>query len=357
MDFRRLYPGGGLILRGWILAATVIRLAALVIDGALADFRRYPWRKTGNRTIEEGWIVMRRQNCFILWIGLGLTLAGAGHALGDEVKVAEGTPADTKGSREISIFPDKNLEAVVRRSVFSKRGNDEPLTAKDVEKVSTIEGKGKGIRDLRGLEACVSLALLDLEDNDIADIDPIMELTRLQSINLAKNRIGDLTAIKKLDRIQYLHLADNRIVDLEPLSGLRNLRTLYLSNNKVRDLSPIASLEKIWSLSLDGNRVASLDPIRKMKWLSSLDVRGNGLSDIKPIVNLSELKYLVIENNQLKELSPLVEMAKADAEGDRRFSPFWRIYLAGNPLEDDAKESIAEIVKLGGRVFDKPVAD
>lgn len=271
--------------------------------------------------------------------------------------VAEEKEADKDGSAQavVSIFPDKNLENVVRKSVFAKRDTDEPLTAKDVEKISTIEGKGQNVRDLRGLEKCVSLALLDLEDNDIADIDPIMDLKRLQSINLAKNRIGDLTALTDLERIQYLHLADNRIVDLEPLAGLSNLRTLYLSDNKVRDLSPLAKLDKIWSLALDGNRVQSLEPIANMKWLSSLDVRGNGLNDIRPITSLRELKYLVIEGNKIEDLSPLVEMASKDAEGDRRFSPFWRIYLADNPLNDKSKDQITKLVEMGARVFSEPI--
>ena len=255
----------------------------------------------------------------------------------------------------VSIFPDKNLEAVVRKSVFAKRDNKEPLTAKDVEKISTIEGKGKGIRDLRGLEKCLSLALLDLEDNDVADIDPIMGLKRLQSINLANNRIGDLTALAELDRIQYLDLSGNRISDLEPLEKLSNLRTLYLSNNKVKDLSSIAGLSKIWTLYVDANRIGTLDDLAKLKWLSSLDIRDNQVTDLSPLQPLRELKYLVIEGNQVKDLGPLVEMASEDAKSERRFSPFWKIYLAKNPLSDDSKAQKTKLVELGGRVFSEPI--
>ena len=84
-----------------------------------------------------------------------------------------------------SIFPDKNLEAVVRKYVFEKRNNDEPLTEKDVENISTIQGKNKEIKDLSGLEKCYSLALLDLEGNEISDVSALKELTNLQSVNLA----------------------------------------------------------------------------------------------------------------------------------------------------------------------------
>ena len=75
-----------------------------------------------------------------------------------------------------SIFPDKNLEAVVRTYVFEKRNNEEPITDKDVENISTIKGTGKGIKDLTGLEKCVSLALLNLENNEIEDIQAIKGL-------------------------------------------------------------------------------------------------------------------------------------------------------------------------------------
>ena len=105
--------------------------------------------------------------CFAL-----LTIQLAPPALAQDEKKEE-AKTEEKKEEVVSIFPDKNLEAVVRRNVFEKRDNDEPLTAKDVENISTIEGKGKGVRDLRGLEHCRSLALIDLEDNDIADIDPI----------------------------------------------------------------------------------------------------------------------------------------------------------------------------------------
>ena len=71
------------------------------------------------------------------------------------------------------------MEAVVRQYVFEKRNNEEPLTEKDVENISTIEGKGKEIKDLTGLEKCLSLALLDLEANQISDLAPLKDLTNL----------------------------------------------------------------------------------------------------------------------------------------------------------------------------------
>ncbi len=236
-----------------------------------------------------------------------------------------------------SIFPDKNLEAAVRREVFEKRNNDQPITADDVKNISTIKGKNAGIKDLKGLEHCRSLAVLDLEGNEIADLAPIKDLSNIQTLTLAKNKITDLKPIEGLTKLQYLHLAENEIADLTPLAKLENMRSLYLSGNKIKELKPIASLTKTWSLYLDGNEINDINPLAELKKLDSLDLRGNAVADITPLAGLTEWKYLFLDKNKITDIGVLVEMAKKDREGDNRFALFWNVYLSGNPLSEEAK--------------------
>src|SRR4051812_49382703 len=75
-----------------------------------------------------------------------------------------------------SIFPDKNLENVVRKYVFEKRNTDQPIVEQDVANIALLEGPGKGIASLAGLEKCKSLALINLKGNEIADISALKEL-------------------------------------------------------------------------------------------------------------------------------------------------------------------------------------
>src|SRR5947207_10972517 len=77
---------------------------------------------------------------------------------------------------EVSIFPDKNLEAAVRKFVFEKRDNNKPITEPDVASLSTISGQGLQIKDLTGLDKCKSLASLDLAKNQIANLGPLKDL-------------------------------------------------------------------------------------------------------------------------------------------------------------------------------------
>ncbi len=117
------------------------------------------------------------------------------------------------------LFPDKALEAVVRKEVFAKRYNDEPLTKEDVEKISQVEGKDAGIKSLQGLEHCLRVQLIDLEDNEIENLAPLAELKMLQSVNLAGNKIKDIDPLKKLDRMQYLQLERNQIESIEAVAA------------------------------------------------------------------------------------------------------------------------------------------
>src|SRR4030095_12575111 len=100
------------------------------------------------------------------------------------VNLVGGQPASAD-----DLFPDKNLEAVVRQNVFEKRNSLDPLVEADVVNISTIVGKGKNIASLQGLEKCKSLALLDLENNAISDLGPIKDLKQIHSLDLGNNKI------------------------------------------------------------------------------------------------------------------------------------------------------------------------
>ena len=249
------------------------------------------------------------------------------------------------------LFPDKNLEAAVRKQVFEKRNNKKPLTEKDVQNISVVFGKNMKIKSLKGLEKCRSLAALDLEGNQITDLSPIKDLKMIQTINLKKNKIKDIKPLAGLTALQYIQLENNQVSDLKPLMKMKNLRSLYLSYNKITDMKPVSGLSKIWSISLAGNKVTNLQPLAKLKWLSTLDLTGNGVTDLKHLAKLTELRYLMLGKNKIKDISVLVAMAQKDSKGSQRFAPFWRIYLNGNPLDKKkSKGQIESLSKLGAKI-------
>jgi len=264
---------------------------------------------------------------------------------------AAGQVANEKDKPAAALFPDPNLEAVVRSHVFGKRDNKEPLTVDDVKSLSVISGRDKPIKSLSGIEKCAALMMLELTGSEITDLTPLRELTNLQSITLSRNKVKDLSPLAGMARLQYLELSGNQVSDLSPLKQLVALNSLYLSGNAVADLSPLAGMERLWSLYIDGNNVTDLAPVAGMKWLSTLDARRNKIKDLTPLAGLTNLKYLMLDGNQISDLTPLVTMAKKDAAGEKRFAPYWQVWLGGNPLSGAAKSTqLAELKKYSHTV-------
>jgi Leucine-rich repeat (LRR) protein len=254
------------------------------------------------------------------------------------------------------LFPDKALEAAVRAEVFAKRYNTEPLTVDDVKTISQVVGKGKGITNLEGLQHCGALMLIDLENNQIADLTPIKDLKLVQSLTLASNKIESIAPLENFTKLQYLDLSKNAVKDLAPVAKMTNMRSLYLSQNKIESLAPVAGLNKIWTLYVAENPITDFAPVSQLKWLSSLDVRACNISDLAFLKPLTELNYVMLAENKIADLGVVVEMAQADATGAKRFAPFWRLYLWGNPFSDAAnQQQIPALKAAGSKVFtEKP---
>lgn len=105
------------------------------------------------------------------------------------------TPLGSINSNEKSlsgqvIFPDTNLEATVRNTLFIERvrRKDEALlkkplaeeiTAAEFGKFTIMEAVGKNITSLHGLKCCTNLKDLYLSDNQISDISPLASLGKL----------------------------------------------------------------------------------------------------------------------------------------------------------------------------------
>ncbi len=256
-------------------------------------------------------------------------------------------PADRSAAED--LFPDKGLEAAVRQEVFAKRYNTEPLTKEDVKNISQVLAKGKSIKSLEGMQHCISVQQIDFEDNEIVDLKPLTELKLIQSINLAGNKIETIEPLAALSRVQYLELSRNAVTDIYPVSNMSNMRSLYLSENKIEKIDVVKALPKVWTLYLASNPVKDFSPISDLKGLTTLDLKDCGVTDLSFLKPLTSLNYLMLANNKISDLSPLVEMANGDKE--RRFAPFWHIYLAGNPLDEKAKtEQVEALKKLNGRI-------
>ena len=222
-------------------------------------------------------------------------------------------------------IPDANLREAINE-VLGKTPNAR-ITADEIAALRQLDAVSMDIRNLAGLEAAVNLADLNLHNNAISDISPLMGLTKLRHIGLEENVITDLPRLEKLISLEELHLGRNLITDLSPLEGLINLRGISLHHNAISDLSPLAGLVKLEWIGMSDNPLADLAPlsgltnlrnfhgwgtpvvnlagIAKLPKLREINVCGGGISDLSPLADAKGLKELYLPGNEVSDLSPL----------------------------------------------------
>ena len=251
-------------------------------------------------------------------------------------------------------FPDKNLEAALRYYILDKREGTAELTDDDLKKIFIFEAKGKGIKDLTGLEKCPNIALINLAKNEVENISAIKDLKNLQSLDLSNNKISDITPLAGLVGLQFVELSNNQVKDIAALKELKKLSALYIAGNQIADLAPLAEITKLSSLDLAGNKVVDLKPIENVSSLSLLKLTGNEIVDLSPLGKQTQLRMLFIDKNKITDLAPLVALCKADAEGKKNFAPYLRLFMKDNPLNDAAKGAQTDALKAIGVRLEMP---
>lgn len=218
-------------------------------------------------------------------------------------------------------FPDPNLEAAVRETINKLEG---PIYISDLEPITTLTAREKGISNLTGLEYCVNLQLLELRDNNISNISPLAGLINLRELGLWGNNISDISPLAGLTKLEILHLHHNNVSDISPLANLIDLGILHLPNNNISDLSPLSGLTNLAGLDLEGNNISDISPLAGLINLMDLSLKVNNISNPSPLVSLTNLYRLILQDNNITDISSLVENVGL-SEGDM-------VDLSKNPL-------------------------
>lgn len=199
------------------------------------------------------------------------------------------------------LFEDPNLERAVREAIQKPTGE---LRPEDLPGLTRLTAKGVGIVSLEGIQHCIDLEHIRLDDNQIVSIRPLSNLSRLILLHLDNNRIVDISPLFSLTNLEELFL-DGAIVDvrellrfthlnalslencsisdISPLAGLTNLIWLTLGNNEIVDISVLSNFTKLWILCLDNNKIVDIAALVDNPGLAGawIDIRHNNL-DLTP---------------------------------------------------------------------------
>jgi internalin A len=149
---------------------------------------------------------------------------------------------------------------------------------RSLPKLTAVSLQNLGIYDISPLSQ-LNLSWLDVSDNAINDVSPLMWLDTLRWLDIANNPIHDVSKLAVLNKLHSLYMGGNAITDLSQvytlLKGLPDLSTVRLDNLGISDVSPLASLTGLRSLKLNDNAVSDLSPLIKLDGLDDLELKRN----------------------------------------------------------------------------------
>ena len=269
---------------------------------------------------------------------------------------AEEKPSEEKQDTEkaVQLVPDPQLREVILEIKRRRQKEGDEITMDDLQNVWSLDANRKGIRDLTGLEHCINLGDAKIAGNEIVDVSPLKSCGSLQLLDLADNQVKDPSSLGHLKKLQYLNLENNQVQSLSGLEECAALNSLYAAGNAIVSIEPVAKLQKLWSLDLSRNKIEDIAPVAQLNRLSQLGLADNLIIDISPIPPGNGMYSTYLSGNKIVDIAPLVKLAQTDAEGDRRFASFWRLYLNDNPLSDQSKtEGLESLRKAGVRLNPK----
>lgn len=155
----------------------------------------------------------------------------------------------------------------------------------------TVNAAGRGIEDLKGLEAFSRIQTLDLSGNPIDNdhSSALKDLVDLRSLDLSRTRLnGSLLQIGSKDKLESLKI---------------NADTT--KKYQLSDISAIGSFGRLTNLELENQNISDTTPLKGLSLLSLLDLSNNKIVDVSPLASLTNLKTLNVSNNQIKDVLPL----------------------------------------------------
>jgi len=63
----------------------------------------------------------------------------------------------------------------------------------------------------------------------------------------------------------HIHLSNNQISDITPLENLTKLNRLFLDSNNIKDIAPLIKIGELEMLILDNNPIQDYSPLDQMK--------------------------------------------------------------------------------------------
>ena len=112
-----------------------------------------------------------------------------------------------------ALAVDPGLQACIDQTLVRSQQTD-PAS------ITLLACPSAGVQTLSGIEALVNLEQLELGDNEVSNLGPLIPLKNLRVLGLRDNRIGDIRALAELPILRFVSLEGNDGIPCRQLDGL-----------------------------------------------------------------------------------------------------------------------------------------
>jgi hypothetical protein len=120
----------------------------------------------------------------------------------------------------------------------------------------------------------------------ITTLEPLMELSDLNSLNITGTNINDLSPLRNSNKLKVLKAGNTRINDLSALKYDIMLEELDVSHTDINDISVLEILNRLEKLNVSYTMVNDLSEVENCPSLTHLFAEGSKINNIQVIKNL-----------------------------------------------------------------------
>lgn len=182
------------------------------------------------------------------------------------------------------------------------------------------------VTSLEALSALTNLRKLDVSFNSVTSLSVLASCPSLSWINAGNNLITSPAGAENIAALSHLDLDHNQLTDVSILGSCNNLTELNISNNAIADISALANLTGLTALNCSYNALTALPAWPEGSALSILEASYNQIESVEPLRKLEELTYVYMDYNKLTTVDPIAECYR-----------LVMVNVYGNEIEDVSK--------------------
>jgi hypothetical protein len=180
---------------------------------------------------------------------------------------------------------------------------DDDTVATDWKEIVVRNGLDEFYAKLKGLVMMQSVDVSGIKT--ITSLDPLNELSELQTLNISGTNVGDLTPLRNSNKLKVLKASNTRIDDLSPLKYDIMLEELDIAHTDVNNLSVLEILSKLEKLNISYTQVNTLNDVKQCPNMAYLAVEGCKINTLQPLTELNNIVSLNISSTPIRDLTPV----------------------------------------------------